>query len=140
MEVDSNDPISNVYSPSHAIAISRDGDKKFTVGYESAGTVPSDDFSLYYGIATVIRLPAFVAALLGLALNYAAYESEIYRSALGAISTGQLEAARILGLTEFQVLRLVRGPQAFRLALCRATQAVIARSLGLVGVEAPDRM
>ena len=30
--------------------------------------------------------------------------------------------------------------QAFRLALCRATQAVIARSLGLVGVEAPDRM
>ena len=30
--------------------------------------------------------------------------------------------------------------QAFRLALCRATQAVIARSLGLVGVDAPDRM
>ncbi len=52
VEVDSNDPISNVYSPSHPIAISRDGDKKFTVGYESAGTVPSDDFSLYYGIAT----------------------------------------------------------------------------------------
>ena len=30
--------------------------------------------------------------------------------------------------------------QAFRLALCRATQSVIARSLDLVGVEAPDRM
>jgi arginyl-tRNA synthetase len=30
--------------------------------------------------------------------------------------------------------------QAFRLALCRATQAVIARCLGLVGVEAPERM
>jgi arginyl-tRNA synthetase len=30
--------------------------------------------------------------------------------------------------------------QAFRLALCRATQSVIARSLGLVGVDAPDRM
>jgi len=30
--------------------------------------------------------------------------------------------------------------QAFRLGLCRATQAVIARSLGLVGVEAPERM
>lgn len=52
VEVDSNDPISNVYSPSHPIAISRDGDKKFTAGYESAGTVPSDDFSLYYGIST----------------------------------------------------------------------------------------
>ena len=30
--------------------------------------------------------------------------------------------------------------QAFRLALCRATQSVIATCLGLVGVEAPDRM
>jgi len=34
-------------------------------------------FVLYYGLASAIRLPAFVAALLGLALNYAAYESEI---------------------------------------------------------------
>src|SRR5262249_33427693 len=43
-------------------------------------------FVLYYGIAAAIRLPAFGAAFLGLALNYAAYESEIYRSALEAIS------------------------------------------------------
>jgi len=50
-------------------------------------------FVLYYGLATAIRLPAFVAAFLGLALNYAAYESEIYRSALEAVSKGQLEAA-----------------------------------------------
>ena len=42
-------------------------------------------FVLYYGIAAAIRLPAFVAALLGLALNYAAYESEIYRGALLAV-------------------------------------------------------
>ena len=34
-------------------------------------------FVLYYGIADLIRLPAFGAALLGLGLNYAAYESEI---------------------------------------------------------------
>src|SRR5204862_918720 len=33
-------------------------------------------FVIYYGLAAAIRLPAFVAALLGLALNYAAYESE----------------------------------------------------------------
>jgi polar amino acid transport system substrate-binding protein len=74
-------------------------------------------FVLYYGLSSVIRLPAFIAALLGLGLNYAAYESEIYRGALEAVSRGQLEAARTLGLTEGQVLRLVRGPQAFRLAL-----------------------
>ena len=66
-------------------------------------------FVLYYGLAAAIRLPAFVAALLGLALNYAAYESEIYRSALEAVSTGQLEAARTLGFSERQVLTLVRG-------------------------------
>ena len=39
-------------------------------------------FVIYYGLASVIRLPAFIAAVLGLALNYAAYESEIYRSAM----------------------------------------------------------
>jgi polar amino acid transport system substrate-binding protein len=83
-------------------------------------------FVLYYGIAAAIRLPAFVAALLGLALNYAAYESEIYRGALEAVPTGQLEAARILGLTERQVLTLVRGPQAFRLALAPMTNDFVA--------------
>jgi polar amino acid transport system substrate-binding protein len=83
-------------------------------------------FVLYYGLAAAIRLPAFVAALLGLALNYAAYESEIYRAALEAISTGQLEAARTLGLSERQVLTLVRAPQAFRLALAPMTNDFVA--------------
>lgn len=83
-------------------------------------------FVLYYGIATAIRLPAFVAAFLGLALNYAAYESEIYRSALEAVGRGQLEAARTLGFTEWQILRLIRGPQAFRLALAPMTNDFVA--------------
>jgi polar amino acid transport system substrate-binding protein len=83
-------------------------------------------FVLYYGLSAVVRLPAFVAALLGLGLNYAAYESEIYRGALGAVSRVQLEAARTLGLTEWQILRLVRGPQAFRLALAPMTNDFVA--------------
>jgi polar amino acid transport system substrate-binding protein len=83
-------------------------------------------FVLYYGLAEVIRLPAFAAALLGLALNYAAYESEIYRSALEAVPKGQLEAARLLGLSEPKVLALVRGPQAFRLALAPMTNDFVA--------------
>jgi polar amino acid transport system substrate-binding protein len=83
-------------------------------------------FVLYYGIADMVRLPAFAAAVLGLALNYAAYESEIYRGALQAVSAGQLEAARILGLSEPQVLALVRGPQAFRLALAPMTNDFVA--------------
>jgi polar amino acid transport system substrate-binding protein len=74
----------------------------------------------------VVQLPAFVAALIGLGLNYAAYESEIYRGALQAVPAGQLDAARTLGLSERQTLVLVRGPQAFRLALAPMTNDFVA--------------
>jgi polar amino acid transport system substrate-binding protein len=83
-------------------------------------------FVLYYGLSAVVRLPAFLAAVVGLGLNYAAYESEIYRGALEAIPLAQLEAARTLGLSESQVLRLVRGPQALRLALAPMTNDFVA--------------
>jgi polar amino acid transport system substrate-binding protein len=83
-------------------------------------------FVLYYGLAAAVRLPAFAAALLGLALNYAAYESEIYRGALESVPVGQLEAARLLGFSERQVLTLIRGPQAFRLALPPMTNDFVA--------------
>ena len=83
-------------------------------------------FVLYYGLSGVVKLPAFLAAVLGLGLNYAAYESEIYRAALEAIPRLQLEAARTLGLSEFQILRLVRGPQALRLALAPMTNDFVA--------------
>ena len=83
-------------------------------------------FLIYYGLAEVIRLPAFAAALIGLGLNYAAYESEIYRGALEAVPRGQLEAARVLGFTNAQTLRLIRGPQAFRLALAPMTNDFVA--------------
>lgn len=83
-------------------------------------------FVLYYGLSGVIRLPAFAAAVIGLGLNYAAYESEIYRAALEAIPRAQLEAARTLGLSELQILRLIRGPQALRLALAPMTNDFVA--------------
>lgn len=83
-------------------------------------------FVIYYGLSSVIRLPAFVAALAGLGLNYAAYESEIYRSALEAVPRGQLDAARLLGFTHFQALRLIRAPQAFRIALAPMTNDFVA--------------
>lgn len=83
-------------------------------------------FVIYYGLASVVRLPAFLAALLGLGLNYAAYESEIYRSALEAVPRGQLDAARVLGFGRLQTLRLVRGPQALRFALAPMTNDFVA--------------
>jgi polar amino acid transport system substrate-binding protein len=78
-------------------------------------------FVIYYGLSGVVRLPAFVAAVIGLGLNYGAYESEIYRAALEAIPRSQLEAARTLGLSEAKILRLVRAPQALRLTLAPMT-------------------
>ncbi len=52
VEVSGNDAISNIYSPSHPIALRREGDRNFVAGYESVGSIPTDDFSLYYGIAS----------------------------------------------------------------------------------------
>ncbi len=83
-------------------------------------------FVLYFGLAAVVQLPAFAAGLIGLGLNYAAYESEIYRGALEAVAKGQLDAARTLGFSERQILLLVRGPQAFRLALAPMTNDFVA--------------
>ncbi len=83
-------------------------------------------FVLYYGLSAVIRLPALLAAILGLGLNYGAYEAEIYRGALEAVSRTQLEAARTLGFSETQILRLVRGPQALRYALAPMTNDFVA--------------
>ncbi len=83
-------------------------------------------FVIYYGLAGVVRLPALLAAVLALALNYAAYEAEIYRGALEAVPPAQLEAARTLGFSELQILRLVRGPQALRYALAPMTNDFVA--------------
>ncbi|MBC7811225.1 MAG: VWA domain-containing protein, partial [Burkholderiales bacterium] len=52
VDVQSNDEISNIYSPSHEIAISRDGDDGFSAGYESNNFRPDGDFSLYWGISS----------------------------------------------------------------------------------------
>jgi polar amino acid transport system substrate-binding protein len=83
-------------------------------------------FVLYFGLANVVQLPAIIAAVLALGLNYSAYESEIYRGALEAVPVGQLDAARALGLSDWQALRLVRGPQALRLALAPMTNDFVA--------------
>ena len=74
-------------------------------------------FVLYYGLSSVIQLGAMQAAILGLGLNYAAYEAEVYRGALLALPRGQSEAARALGMGPWQTLRHVLIPQALRLAL-----------------------
>ena len=64
-----------------------------------------------------LRLPAFTTAIVGLALNYSAYESEIYRGGLQAVPSGQLEAALSLGMSRWQAIRHVIVPQATRVVI-----------------------
>ena len=59
--------------------------------------------------------PEFTAVLVGLVLYTAAFIGEVVRGGIQAVRRGQLEAARALGLSEGDVLRLVVFPQALRI-------------------------
>jgi polar amino acid transport system substrate-binding protein len=74
-------------------------------------------YVLYYGLAPILTLDAFTAAVIGLGMNYAAYEAELYRAGLQAIPIGQTEAALALGMSRRQALRRIVMPQALRVAL-----------------------
>ena len=63
---------------------------------------------------------------MGLAMNYAAYEAEIYRAGIEAIPRGQMEAALSLGMTRGLAVRRVILPQAARIALPPVTNDFIA--------------
>ncbi|MBN1202103.1 MAG: VWA domain-containing protein [Anaerolineae bacterium] len=52
VNVKSNDKISTIYSPTHPVAIVRDGDYAFRAGYESSYERVETDFSLFYGLAS----------------------------------------------------------------------------------------
>ena len=62
----------------------------------------------------VFDLPALTAAIVALSLNSAAYISEIIRAGIDAVDKGQMEAARSLGMTQVQAMRLVIVPQAIK--------------------------
>jgi polar amino acid transport system substrate-binding protein len=74
-------------------------------------------FVIYYGLAGVLRLGPYAAAILGLGLNYAAYEAEIYRAGIQAVPGGEVEAALALGMSGALAFRRVVLPQALRFSL-----------------------
>ena len=74
-------------------------------------------YVLYYGLAPIFALDAFAAAVIGLGMNYAAYEAEIYRGGISAVPKGEVEAAHALGMSEWLALRRVVLPQAVRFSL-----------------------
>ena len=75
-------------------------------------------FLIYFGLAPVgIVLKTFVAAVVAMGLNGAAYLAEVYRSGIQAVDPGQREAAQMLGMRRPQVLREVILPQAVPIVL-----------------------
>jgi polar amino acid transport system permease protein len=59
----------------------------------------------------------FVAAILGLGLNEAAYMSEIVRAGILSVDEGQTEAAHALGMRRLKVMRRIVLPQAMRVII-----------------------
>jgi polar amino acid transport system substrate-binding protein len=84
-------------------------------------------YLIFYGLPTVgIKLTPLVAAVVGLGLNYAAYEAENYRAGIQSLPKGQMEAALSLGMTRAQALRHVIVPQALRIVIPPVTNDFIA--------------
>ncbi|MDN4616036.1 amino acid ABC transporter permease [Leifsonia sp. F6_8S_P_1B] len=68
-------------------------------------------------LESIDLLDVFWIAVIGLALNEAAYMAEIVRAGLLSVETGQKEASTALGLTRAQMMRKIVLPQAMRVII-----------------------
>lgn len=80
------------------------------VGLPLAGAVKSAT-SGYLDMAMMTR------GILAIAIGYSAYMAEIFRAGIEAVPKGQIEAARTLGLRDWQIARLIVIPQAIAIVL-----------------------
>ena len=71
----------------------------------------------FWSIDSNVVVTAFNAAWIGLALNEAAYLSEIVRAGLEAVDPGQTEAAKALGMNRTLIMRRIVLPQAMRIII-----------------------
>jgi polar amino acid transport system permease protein len=79
---------------------------------------------MYFGMRQVIEEDAFRdnwtrwrAAVITFGLNEAAYMAEIVRGGIQSVESGQMDAAKSLGMTNLQALRRIILPQAFRVII-----------------------
>lgn len=88
------------------------------------------DLMIRSGVSTLEQLARsltpMVAGVLGLAINYSAYEAENYRAGLLAIPRGQMEAAQALGMSRLAAIWHVIVPQAVRIVIPPVTNDFIA--------------
>ena len=71
----------------------------------------------YFGITSLIDLPSFWVAVMVLGIISSSYQSQIFRGAIQAIESGQVLAARSIGMSKLQAILFIIIPQAIRLAI-----------------------
>lgn len=76
-------------------------------------------FLFYFGFCSLVglNLSAFSVAIIVLGLISSAYQSQIFRGAIGALPAGQFKAARALGMSDTQTILFIILPQALRLSI-----------------------
>ncbi|MFW6149711.1 MAG: amino acid ABC transporter permease [Atribacterota bacterium] len=75
-------------------------------------------FILYFGLPSIgIRLSPFMAAMIGMGINSAAYQAEYFRGAIQSVKKEQLIAAYSIGMKQIQAIRHIVLPQMFRLVI-----------------------
>ncbi|MFG2371929.1 amino acid ABC transporter permease [Streptomyces sp. NPDC048504] len=86
----------------------------------------ADIFGVTMGASDDFKVQGFRLALLGLVAYHAAFVCEAVRSGINTVPVGQAEAARAIGLSFSQVLRIVILPQAFRAVITPLANVLIA--------------
>jgi polar amino acid transport system permease protein len=75
-------------------------------------------FIIYFGLPQLgFNLEPLTAALIGLALNSAAYQAEYLRGSIQSIEAGQMVAARSLGMNKLNAIGNIILPQALRISI-----------------------
>ncbi|MFB6126622.1 MAG: amino acid ABC transporter permease [Halolamina sp.] len=94
--------------------------------------------SLWTGGPFPVSNWGYPAAIIGLTLNHAAYVGEAFRGGINAVSDGQMEAARSLGMSYIQSMREVVLPQAWRNALAAIgnDQVILVKDTSLLTIVA----
>ena len=67
----------------------------------------------------------FIAVIIAFTINYAAYFAEIYRGGIESISSGQYEAAQVLGYSKYETFFIIILPQVIKVVLPSITNEVI---------------
>jgi len=74
-------------------------------------------FLFYYGLSDIYNVSSFTAATLALGFRTAAYQSQIFKGAIQTVGSGQMEAARAIGMSKFQAIWSIIFPQALRFGI-----------------------